>query len=287
MSEFNGKRFVQKASTVKIVYSDASEVAYGGYTVGVGCEVAHENWTLEESEKSSTWRELAAVERMIRAFASQLAGGAVCWFTDNQAVSHIVGVGSRKSELQSLAMAIFKTCLRHAIELEVTWIPREQNQVADLISKVIDCDDWSINPALFAQLDSMWGPHLVDRFADQHNSHLPMFNSRAYCPGSGGVNAFCYDWSGVVNWCCPPVYLIPRTIRHAKACKAGGTLLVPYWPSAVFWPMIYNDSDRFADFVLDVIELPQVQDTIIPGRRGHSIAMANPSFKMLALKFQF
>ena len=88
---------------------DASEVAYGGYIVGIGGEVAHENWTLEESGKSSTWCELAAVERMLRAFAPQFTGGAVCWFTDNQAVSWIVEVGSKKAELQSMAMAIFQT----------------------------------------------------------------------------------------------------------------------------------------------------------------------------------
>ena len=96
---------------MRVVYSDASEVAYGGYMVGVGGEVAHENWSLEESQKSSTWRELAAVERILRAFATNLTGGAVCWFTDNQAVSYIVEVGSRKEELQTLALAIFQTCL--------------------------------------------------------------------------------------------------------------------------------------------------------------------------------
>ena len=91
----------------------------------------------------------------------------------------------------------------------------------------------------------------------------------------------------MLNWCCPPVYLIPRTLRYAKACKASGTLLVPYWPSAVFWPMVCAESDKFADFVLEVFELPQVEDTIVPGRRGHSIAAANPNFRILALRFQF
>ena len=36
---------------MRVVYSDASEVVYGGYIVGVGGEVAHENWSLEESEE--------------------------------------------------------------------------------------------------------------------------------------------------------------------------------------------------------------------------------------------
>ena len=34
---------IDKASVVRVVYLDASEVAYGGYIVGVGGEVAYEN----------------------------------------------------------------------------------------------------------------------------------------------------------------------------------------------------------------------------------------------------
>ena len=56
---------------------------------------------------------------MLRAFAINLTDGAVCWFTDNQAVSYIVEVGSRKEELQTLSLAIFQTRLSQAIELEV------------------------------------------------------------------------------------------------------------------------------------------------------------------------
>ena len=272
---------------MRVVYSDASEVAYGGYMVGVGGEVAHENWSLEESQKSSTWKELAVVERMLRAFATNLTGGAVCWFTDNQAVSYIVEVGSRKEELQTLALAIFQTCLSQAIELEVMWVPRAENEIADFISKTIDCDDWSISAELFAQLDLRWGPHQVDRFADHNNCQLPCFNSKFHCPNSSGVNAFCFDWYGVLNWCCPPVCLIPRTIKHAKACKAAGTLVVPCWPSAAFWPIIYPDGETFAKFILEVVELPQVEGTIVPGKRGSSIALGKPSFKMFALRFLF
>ena len=287
LRHFNGKKLIERASVVRVVYSDASEVAYGGYMVGVGGEVAHENWSLEESQKSSTWRELAAVERMLRAFATNLTGGAVCWFTDNQAVSYIVEVGSRKEELQTLAMAIFQTCLSQAIELEVMWVPRAENEIADFISKTIDCDDWSISAELFAQLDLRWGPHQVNRFADHNNCQLPCFNSKFHCPNSSGVNAFCFDWYGVLNWCCPPVCLIPRTIKHAKACKAAGTLVVPCWPSAAFWPIIYPDGETFAKFILEVVELPQVEGTIVPGKRGSSIALGKPSFKMLALRFLF
>ena len=49
------------------VYSDASSVAYGGIGVIQGEEplIVQGNWEQEESTKSSTWRELKAVERVV------------------------------------------------------------------------------------------------------------------------------------------------------------------------------------------------------------------------------
>ena len=74
------------------------------------------------------------------------------------------------------------------------------------------------------------------------------------------------------------MYLIPRVIKHARACKAAGTLVVPCWPSAVFWLIICPNGEKFADFILDTIELPQMEGTIVPGKRGNSITMGKPSF---------
>ena len=41
--------------------------------------------------------------------------------------------------------------------LEPEWIPRERNELADYISRIIDNDDWFLDPAVFAALDDLWG----------------------------------------------------------------------------------------------------------------------------------
>ena len=48
-------------SAVKVVYSDASDTDYGGYTVEHGVHMAQGSWLPEEATQSSTWRELVAV----------------------------------------------------------------------------------------------------------------------------------------------------------------------------------------------------------------------------------
>ena len=53
----------------------------------------------------------------------------------------------------------------NGISIDVNWIPRDFNNVADEISKIIDYDDNTINDDIFAFLDESWGPHTIDRFA--------------------------------------------------------------------------------------------------------------------------
>ena len=83
---------------------------------------------------------------VLSSFATKLAGHTVKWFTDNQCVVHIVDKGSRKEHLQDGAMAIFEIRFQHGIKLEVEWIPRSRNDRADFASRVIDHDDWSLDP---------------------------------------------------------------------------------------------------------------------------------------------
>ena len=148
----------------------------------------------------------------------------------------ILSVGSRSPALQNEALVIFDASVAHQVRIEPEWIPREENQQADLISRIIDHDDWSVHPDIFQRLERMWGPHTVDRFASFFNTQLPRFNSRFWNPGSEAVDAFTCDWHGENNWWCPPVYLVPRVLRHAQATRVTGTLLVPKWPSATFCP---------------------------------------------------
>ena len=50
------------------------------------------------------------------------------------------------------------------------WLPRNENKVADKISRTQDFDDWAIDLASFNILDKLWGPHSIDRFASPHNA---------------------------------------------------------------------------------------------------------------------
>ena len=62
--------------------------------------------------------------------------------------------------------------MRHNIRMEPGWIPREENQLADYFSRIVDLDDWQLDVGAFRFLNALWGPHTIDRFADHYNAQL-------------------------------------------------------------------------------------------------------------------
>ena len=108
----------------------------------------------------------------------------------------IVQYGRTKLSLQAKTLGIFSICVQANIELEPEWNPREQNELADYYSRVVDYDDWMLNLSIFAWLDAIWGSHTIDRFANTRNAQLQRFNSRFCSPGSEAVDAFTCTWVG-------------------------------------------------------------------------------------------
>ena len=201
---------------------------------------------------SHTQLHLERTERVFNvlcSFATKLQGHKVKWFTDNQSIVSIITNGSKKPHLQDGALSIFEVCLGHTIKLEMVWLPRCENERADLFSRIVDYDDWKLDPCLFTHFNILWGPHSVDCFASSNNFQLPRFFSKYWCPGSEAVDAFTVDWETEVCWWVPPLYLVTRTIKHARCCSSSGTLVIPMWISAPFWPVICPDGAHLVSFI--------------------------------------
>ena len=244
-------------------YSDASNVACGAFVVGTN-EVSHRMWTACEAVKSSTWRELKAIQFALSAFKDSVRDKCIKWHSDSQGAVRVVEIGSPSAELHSIALDIFYFCRTYNITLIPQWVPRELNACADAISHIVDFDDWYTTPEFFTHLDRLWGPHTVDRFANAANAHLPRFNSRFRVPGTEAVDAFSISWYGENNWLVPPVHCITRVVPHLLVCGAVGTLVFPYWSSNVFWPFLFANAIQFQPYVLEYIHFPDPSGVFCP-----------------------
>lgn len=227
-------------------------------------------WSDDQSVSSSTWRELKVVEFGLKALIRSLRGQSVLWCTDNQAVESILRKGSTKPDLQALALEIFSWVRKYAIQFTALWIPRHLNETADDMSRFLDVDDWSLVSPFFDLLNVLWGPHTVDCFSSDRTAQLPRFFSRFACPGAEVIDAFTVNWSGENCWLVPPPRLIPLVIRHLRLCSTVGTLIVPYWCSSPFWPLLFANLQP-RDFVVKYLMFPNAARYICPGPQSHSI----------------
>ena len=270
--------------TTKILFTYASDEGYGGFLVKrMGKTIVAGKFSTEESSTSSTMRELLAVKYSLQSLTSQLENESVRIYVDNFAASRILTVGSAKFHLQDIAITIFKICLTHNIKLLTSWVPRELNIIADHYSKIRDTDDWSIDNGTFNKISERFGRFTIDRFADNLNTKTTRFNSKFFCPGSIGVDAFTENWVDENNWVCPPVNLIGAVFKHMKRCGAYGTIFVPVWRSAYFWPLLYPDGLRLAHFVKDYM----VVSPHYTSNGSNKVFVGIPQFKALALCCDF
>lgn len=182
-------------------------------------------------------------------------------------------------------------CLVNNIILEAQWILRSLNERADLLSRFVDKDDWSVNPSVFRVIEAKWGLHTIDRFASHYNAQVPSFNSKFASPGFSGVDTLAQDWRDKNNWVYPSVSAIVPSVRALSSCSGYGTLIVPQWPSAYFWPFLHDSSFQLNSFVKEVFELPCIEDLSWEGPGQRQIYRARPTvfsgcprFRMLALQ---
>jgi hypothetical protein len=222
----------------------------------------------------------------LRSFLSVVAGGRVLLRTDSQASFFIIKKGaSMRRDYNSILYDIFALCLQFSIVLQVEWLPRALNERADALSKFRDSSDWMLRKSLFRSLDEKWGPFQVDRFASHLNAQLPTFNSRWWCPGTAGVNAFTLDWSGVNNWVNPDFGLIEEIVAHMRFCRARGCIIIPVWPSRPWWHLFWAGPGVWAPFVKDAIFLKKEWGLFV----GVSMIGGDmvPNFNCWALRVDF
>ena len=269
-----------------LVFSDASNVACGSYVVKANNLVFHSNWSEDEKVKSSTFRELRAVYLALRAYSPKFQNRCVKWFSDSQNCVRIVSAGSTKAELQEQALYIFKLCLKWNIDLHIQWVPRNYNGVADSISKVCCTDNWGVSKEFFEFMFSLWGPFDIDRFATSDNRKLFRYNSRFFDYQCETVDAFSQNWKDTNNWLVPPIHLVSKTVFHLLACGGRGCLIVPKWPSASFWPLIFKAGEIKREFVKEILEFSSAQNIFVQGKGSVGI-FGTDSFKSKVLAIRF
>ncbi|KAF0286907.1 hypothetical protein FJT64_014614 [Amphibalanus amphitrite] len=109
------------------------------------------------------------------------------------------------------------------------------------------------------QLERMFGPHTIDRFASLSTALLPVYNSRFRDPGTAGVDALGQnDWQQHNNFINPPFRLVARVLDAVQAQRAEATLIAPMLPGQPWMERLRRLS------VCPPLRLPPVTQACIP-----------------------
>jgi hypothetical protein len=172
--------------------------------------------------------------------------------------------GSKKEELQELAIRIFDLTEKHNFGIQPIWIPREQNERADFNSHLNEYNhyDFSLKPEIFHWLDTMYGPHTIDRFASDDSTQLPHYNTKFYSKKASGLDAFMLNWGyNHNNYVFPPPALVGNVLQYARECQAKITLVFLEWYSRPYMNILFPQAGNpylidkvYLGYSLDILE---------------------------------
>lgn len=224
---WNG-RAVSNRQVSSQIYTDASQTGWGGW---MGTAEASGHWNHRMSRQHSNVREMMAVLLTLHCFRKHIQGKKVQVLTDNvSCVAYINHLGGPSTQLTQVAQAIWDLAYQTDTELIARHLSGVTNQRADSLSRIGEQYEWSLNQGLFNYLEAKWGPHTIDRFANLHNTKLPLYNSRFLDPRTQGVDALSQNnWGIHNNYVNPPFRMIPEVLQVVIQQKAVATLIAPAW----------------------------------------------------------
>ncbi len=133
--------------------SEANDIRLGGHTMEVVPEYAREYFSEEESFQSSTYRELLGALMCLHAMVHLCEEEFVVFSVDAQNLLGVVNRGSPRLRLNALARELVWFCLERRITITVERVPREENALANELSKLVIPDNRMLRRSFFRQLE--------------------------------------------------------------------------------------------------------------------------------------
>lgn len=221
------------------IFTDSSNFAWGATCDG---EKTGGPWGDPEFSWHINKKELLAAMFGLKIYAAQVRGSHVRLHIDNTtAVAYVNAQGGRVPDLSDVAREMWLWARARDLWLSAVHIPGVQNVEADLASRTQYAveTEWSLNQAVFEQVEEQFGPFDIDLFASRLNNKCSKYYSWKPDPGAEKIDALAHIWPKTKHYAFPPFSIIGH-ILHKLALEGGDlTLVAPLWPTQTwFGPLI-------------------------------------------------
>ena len=213
----------------------------------------------EEMDSHINILEAKAVLFGLKALCSNEVGSHIKILSDNSAtVGALNNMGSARSpELDAAIKESWDWALQRDIWLSAAHIPGKLNVEADEESRKTESRlEWKLNEDLFTEtVTNLSFTPTVDLFASRINKQLDRFFSYRPDPEAEVIDAFSVDWGDIKFYAFPPFNIINRVLQKVVADEATGIIIVPEWPTQIWYHML-------SDLTIDSFILPYRKTTL-------------------------
>ena len=219
--------------------TDASgEFGWGGHNA---TDFVQGRWSREDLATHINLKELRAAHYTIEHFMSK--GDHVHLTMDSScAVAYVNKMGgTRSSYLCKEALAIWDLVLARKGWISAYWVPREENEASDLLSKSpIQTWEFGLLPTTASLLWTTFFHPVLDLFASRQFHLLPQ-----YCSWLPDQQALTGDAFSLPRWpdkayAFPPVPLIRKTLEKIQQDEITAIIVVPDWDLSLWWDTLQD-----------------------------------------------
>ncbi len=259
--------------------TDASDRGWGGVLhIGTRRFTAAGNFSEEEVKLHINAKELRAVSYTLLALRPHVFRRDIRLRTDNTTTVAMVQRWRATQTLNAELRFFAKVTQALRVRVRAEHVPGVLNATADYLSRRWDRSDYQLHPRLFRLVQRRWGPFSIDAFATRINAQLPRYWSYHHDVGAVAVDALAQRWSDERVYGNPPFRLILRICRLLVRQAASATLIVPYWPSQAWWPVLRQllaDTPRV---------LPRWENVFRPSSTLNRRGIGPPPWDILAVR---
>ena len=257
------------------LYTDASKTGWGAVLDG---RKTFGGWNEIEKEQHINYLELKAVYFGLRSLCNNRNHDHVRLMIDNTtAVHNINNMGTIKSQIcNGIVKDIWNWAMKQGIWLSAAHIPGKQNIIADAESRRnVTSAEWMLNRKIYLQVtDHLSFDPKIDLFASRLNYQISKYVSYKPNPEAFAIDAFSLDWSLLDFYAFPPFSLINKVLQKIIEEGARGIVIVPDWPTQVWYPKFMSlliAQPMILYHSKELLEMPGKQMEIHPFQRKLSL----------------
>jgi hypothetical protein len=137
------------------------------------------------------------------------------------------------AEINKILRGVFQLCCRERIDVMAKWIPREDLDEADALSRLPDPSDWGLSASQLQKvLDHFRCSPTIDLFASDVHHVADRFISRFFSPRCSAVDATRQDWSAILDpsdviWLFPPHRQVSVALSMLEVAKVKALVCMP------------------------------------------------------------